>query len=457
MIGLNIDINKINLILNEILNYFEPELEVQLELSEAYIDYFHSGKVDRLGNYPICEVDLKIKLFGVEVENDEENHLTVLNEARLSAIAISIYFASLVNAIQNGFLYKILFLDDIFIGLDMSNRIPLLQILTEFKKPIIIDDINPETGEIIQTIQTVNNVKQYEQQPFFDSYQVFITTYDRYWFGIAKDWFETKGKDRWGYLELYSTFDTQLGFNKPIVYNSLDYLQKANFYFERHDYPSCANHLRKALEKRLKEILPDNEKFIEKVDFETGLNEIKKINSLGGFIDKFISYCITNNIDATEINQLKNLKDWYFNPFSHDNIGTPIYRREVEIAKILVERLYNFKIYVLVPANTDLYFQFANDQGNVREYKIKLLENIRCITSVTGNIITDAKITCLEWTRDGIVEIPNWGETKLFHFYNNKKNHFLGQNSNTRVDNSVYGSELKLADNSNEIQTLFKV
>ena len=48
----------------------------------------------------------------------------------------------------------------------------------------------------------------------------------------------------------------------------------------------------KALEKRLKEILPDNEKFIEKVDFETGLNEIKKINSLGGFIDKFISYCI---------------------------------------------------------------------------------------------------------------------------------------------------------------------
>lgn len=454
--GLQNDINKINLILNEILNYFEPNLDVQLELSEAYIDYYHSSKVDRLGNYPVCEVDLKIKLFGTEVENDEENHLTVLNEARLSAIAISIYFASLINAPQQGFQYKLLFLDDIFIGLDMSNRIPLLQILTEFRKPIIAETLDPETVEIIEAIELINGVKQYEQQPFFESFQVFITTYDRYWFGVARDWFETKAKNNWGYLELYSGQNDQLGFNTPVIYSSLDYLQKANFYYKKHDYPACANHLRKALEKRLKDLLPDNEMFIEKVDFETGLTEIKKINTLGGFIDKFISYCDVNGINVSEIQQLKNLKDWYFNPFSHDNNGTPIYRREVEIAKKLVERLYNFRIYVLVPADTDLYFQFSNDAGNTREYKIKLLENIRCIVSDTGNIITDAKINCFEWTRDGVVAAPSWGDAKLFHFYNNKKNHFLEQDFNTRVDNSVYESELKLVDNNQEIQTLFE-
>ncbi len=455
--GLVKDINNINLVLNEIVNYFEPDLKVQLDLTEAKVGYYHSNKFDRLGHYPVCEIDLKIELFGENVENDEENHLTVLNEARLSAIAISIYFASIINAPQGGFDYKILFLDDIFIGLDMSNRIPLLQILTEFKKPIVAQTFDEATGKIVEGVQLINGIKQYEPQPFFDNFQVFITTYDRYWFGVAKDWFETKSKNNWGYLELYSGHNAQLGFNTPVIYTSLDYLQKANFYYLKHDYPSCANHLRKAFERRLKDLLPDNEMFIEKIDFETGLPEIKKINTLGGLIGKFISYCDTNGVDVTEIQQLKNLKDWYFNPFSHDNIDTPIYRREVEIAKELVERLYDFRIYILVPAGTDLYFQFSNDAGNTREYKIKLLENIRCVFTNGVNVVTDVKIECFEWTRDGVVAAPNWGEDKLFHFYNNKKNHFLEQDANTRVDNSVYESELKLVDNNQEIQSLFEV
>ena len=405
----------------------------------------------------MCEVDLKIKLFGIEVENDEENHLTVLNEARLSAIAISIYFASLINAPQQGFLYKLLFLDDIFIGLDMSNRIPLLQILTEFRKPIIEETIDPETVEIVETIQLIGGVKQYAQQPFFDSYQVFITTYDRYWFGVARDWFETKAKDNWGYLELYSGHNVQLGFNTPVIYSSLDYLQKANFYYLKHDYPSCANHLRKALEKRIKELLPPNAFYFEKEDAKTGLKEIKILNSLGGYIDRFISYYRENGIDASELADLKNLKDWYFNPFSHDNIGTPIYRRELEIAKELVERLYNFRIYVLIPAGTDLKFQFTNDDEDISEYKIKLLENIRCIVTEGLNQITDAKIECTEWKRNGVIRVQNWGEKRLFNFYNNKKNTFFGQDINLQVGNSVYGSELKLVDNNQEIQTLFEV
>lgn len=455
--GLKNDINKINLILNEILNYFEPDLKVQLVLSEAYIEYYHSQKVDRLGNYPICEIDLEIELFGENVENDEENHLTVLNEARLSAIAISIYFASLINAPQQGFLYKLLFLDDIFIGLDMSNRIPLLQILTEFRKPIITETLDPETVEIVEAIQLDNGVKQYELQPFFDSYQVFITTYDRHWFGVARDWFETKAKDNWGHLELYSGYNDLLGFNTPVIYSSLDYLQKANFYFQKHDYPTCANHLRKALEKRIKQLLPPNVFYIEKEDPKTGLKELKKLNTLGGYIDRFISYNRENGIDASELVDLKNLKDWYFNPFSHDNIGTPIYRREVEIAKGLVERLYHFRTYVLVEAGTDLYFQFLNDAGNISEYKITLIENIRCIVTEGSNLITDAKIVCTEWKRDGVVRAQNWGEKKLFNFYNNKKNSFLGQDINLQVDNSVYFNELKLIENGEDLQTLFEV
>lgn len=234
-------------------------------------------------------------------------------------------------------------------------------------------------------------------------------------------------------------------------------MQKANFYFQKHDYPTCANHLRKALEKRIKQLLPSNAFYIEKNDTITGLKEIKKLNTLGGYIDRFISYNRENGIDASELVDLKNLKDWYFNPFSHDNIGTPIYKKEVEIAKRLVEKLYNFRIYILVPAGTDLYFQFSNDAGNIREYKIKLLENIRSIVTDGTNIITDAKIECFEWNKDGIIEVPQWGVKSLFNLYNNKKNTFTGQDINIKVNNSVYGSELKLMSNGEDLQTLFEV
>jgi ABC-type uncharacterized transport system ATPase subunit len=46
-----------------------------------------------------------------------------------------------------GIAYKILFLDDIFIGLDIANRLPLLNILDEH----------------------------------FPEYQIFLTTYDKPW------------------------------------------------------------------------------------------------------------------------------------------------------------------------------------------------------------------------------------------------------------------------------------
>lgn len=454
-IGLVKDIKNINLVLNEIISFFESELKVQLILTTSYIDYYYSLKTDRIGNYPICEIDLKIELFGENVENDEENHLTVLNEARLSAIAISIYFASIINAPQVGFDYKILFLDDIFIGLDMSNRIPLLRILTEFKKPKVILSYSELTSKFDESIQLIDGVKQYEENPFFDSFQVFITTYDRYWFGVAKDYFENRVVNKWSYIEIFANKRDGLDFNTPLVYNSLDYLEKANYYFKKHDYPTCANHLRKAIEKRIKELLPKNRFYIKTINSETGFEELKKINSLSGFIDRFILYHDEIGIDASELVELKNLKDWYFNPFSHDNIGTPIYKREVETAKALVDKLYKFEINILVEAGTNLYFQFLNEEGNTREYKIELLENIRSVFTNNQHIITDANVKCYEWTKDGHIEMPVWPNSKLFHFYRNKKIGFF-KDPNLEVDNLEIQEEVKTIDNDTTLKTMLE-
>jgi hypothetical protein len=138
-----------------------------------------------------------------------------LNEARLTSLAICIYLASLKTIPERT--YKILFLDDVFIGLDMGNRIPLLTILKEY----------------------------------FADYQVFITTYDRAFFELAK---KQLGNTTWKSVEVYVgeyTFNNQK-YLKPAIVQSSDNLERAKERFEAFDYPSAGNYLRKYLEDLVK-------------------------------------------------------------------------------------------------------------------------------------------------------------------------------------------------------------
>ena len=63
-------------------------------------------------------------------DQESPEHHRFLNEAKLSAIALSIYFAGIL--LQSDSDLKILALDDVLIGLDMSNRFPVLDILEEY-------------------------------------------------------------------------------------------------------------------------------------------------------------------------------------------------------------------------------------------------------------------------------------------------------------------------------------
>jgi len=458
--GLSYEIHRINLLLPSLLKHFEKGFNVQLILSRSEIEKYHSPRMDRWGKYPICEIDLQVTLFGESIDNDEENHLTVLNEARLSSLAISIYLASLINTPQDNFDFKILFLDDIFIGLDMSNRLPLLEILKNFKKPVIEQILDAEQDNaIVEQLQKVKGVIQTDATPFFRNYQIFISTYDRFWFSVAKNWFETKSTGKWCYFEMFANQRAGLTFNTPLLYTSLNYLQKANYHYSKHDYPSCANHLRKALEERIKELLPSNLQYAEYPDAETGGTEIKKLKTLNQYIERFISYCDENGIDATELTDLKNLKDWYFNPFSHDNIGTPIFKRELNLAKKLVENLGTFQFTILLEAGKNLCFRFDNGVGKIWEYKIELQENLRWIKSTEGNILTNPKIHCYEKSTDGTIATVNWvmsGNTswRLMKFFSNRWCKFI-ENEEEVTMNRFWDEVIQL-ENSQPLITLIQ-
>ncbi|TAE04340.1 MAG: ATP-binding protein, partial [Bacteroidetes bacterium] len=141
--------NDINDKLDNFLSYFEQGLEVELEFlaTQDTSSVYHFSIIPR------------VYLF----DNPIENHQNFLNEARLSALALSIYLSAIASN-PTGNTLKCLFLDDVFIGLDMSNRLPLLDILkTEFA-----------------------------------DYQIFMTTYDRHWFEVAKRYLPD-----WQHIEMY--------------------------------------------------------------------------------------------------------------------------------------------------------------------------------------------------------------------------------------------------------------
>jgi hypothetical protein len=290
--------------------------------------------------------------------------------------------------------------------------------LKNFKKPIVESYLDPITKLLVEKIKEIDGVKQFESTPFFQDYQIFISTYDRFWFNVAKNWLENKSENEWNFYELYANKKDDNKFSTPLLFTSLNYQEKADYYYSKHEYPTCANYLRKQLEKRIKELLPPNEHYMEYLDEDTGVKEIKKLKTLNQYLDRFISYCNTNGVNANELKDLKNLKDWYFNPFSHDNIGTPIFKRELDLARILVINLEKFHFNILIEAGSFFYFRFSHE-GQDREYKLELLENIRWINCEIGHVLTNPKVRCYEWTKNGKAEKVNWEDT-LFHCYNNK-------------------------------------
>ena len=211
------------------------------------------------------EVKVEIKYAGKSVKKP---HL-FLNEARLSAIAISIYLGMIKRHIQ-GIPCKILFLDDIFIGLDISNRLPLLEIL----------------------------------ESEFPDYQIFITTYDKPWFEYAKSFLE--GKNGWKAIEIYAQTNNQ-GFQIPVIFDNRDLISQAETHLQHCDYKAAAVYIRSAFEKIIRTYC---EKKKKQVVFKS---QLKKYST-----EDFWNV-IKDDVDVVVKSDIEKYRALVLNPFSHYN------------------------------------------------------------------------------------------------------------------------------------------
>jgi hypothetical protein len=211
---------------------FAPIIPALAAKAEELLADFPGGKFDLNLTFPKVTYDEVARMFSgrelrLEIGLNGRaliSHHHFLNEARLSSIALAIYFAGLLISIPptppGAPRYpSVLVLDDVLIGLDMSNRIPVLDLLRKH----------------------------------FADWQIFLFTYDKVWHEIVR--LQTQEDPSWCYHELYIG-EAPGGFEIPVQRpenKGWDYfLARARSHLAANDERAAAVYARAAFESKLK-------------------------------------------------------------------------------------------------------------------------------------------------------------------------------------------------------------
>lgn len=214
------------------------------------------------------------------------------NEAKLTAIALSIRFALLdLEKTEDG---RFLALDDMLISLDMSNRAKVVDFLLDIS----------------------------------DKYKIYLFTHDRAFFNYVSREIQQHGKSKeW----LYKTISYNTENREPIIIDEYsDYLSKSKHFYSIGDYDTSAIYLRKQLEQSVGDLLP----------YEL------KTRADGGFVglqtlwEKLVDFYSKEGrlFDPLMLKLFNDSKLLILNVAAHyQRLSNPIYRIELDNAYKLVE------------------------------------------------------------------------------------------------------------------------
>lgn len=275
---------------------------------------------------------------------------TFLNEASLTAIALAIRLAILDRRPIFPNAARLLILDDLLLSLDMSHRDRVLDIVLS--------------------------------QKFIDTYQLLIFTHDRAFYNLCRNRINDRFSTGWVFQEMYQD-QTVSGIPCPFVPENTNYLDKAKKYLKNFDYPACANYLRKETERILSRvILPKN------LTIRLSDDQGSKPLQLEDLIKNFFIFYKEIGGDITPFRKLKEHKDLLLNPLSHDDISSPVYKRELLQTLDLLISLNKLKVKIIGVSDVDdekLLKLIETDSGNVLwEYSFTLKETFRAIQNLEG-------------------------------------------------------------------------
>lgn len=228
-----------------------------------------------------------------------------LNEARLSALGLAIYLAGRLACTPTATTeaLKLLVLDDVLIGLDHSNRLPILDVLRKH----------------------------------FSDWQIVFLTYDRIWFEMAR--FHLGNSGQWKCLEVYEGEDAVRGIPAPSVRTTGGQaakacLDQARAFLADHHTPAAANYTRTAFELALKSFC---ERFEVPVKFKNDPRQLDTDKMLSAVEGWFKAHAGKGFL-AGVVERVKLFRNVVLNPYSHASPPN-IAPAEVEGAIAAVENL----------------------------------------------------------------------------------------------------------------------
>ena len=339
---------------NSMLHTYFPHfgLEVQFELAHMTVTY---GK--GRANWHINKgFTLKVTKDGTAIDN----YKMVLNEARLSAISICLYLASNKLIPKNEL--KLLLLDDIFIGIDSSNRLPFLRLLSDC----------------------------------FATYQIILLTYDRNWYNLARTYLTGNVSQEWITKEIYNSETVVEGqtYFDPLVINGETPYEKARSYLysrDHPDYPASANYYRKFIEKLYASYIPES--YMKDDDAEQ--IEPYKLTQITHRLFRLLSNMPHYIVDLHNLLQavsfIRTMLSPLIHPLSHYS-DNEVYRSElieldhhvILLADELKKADMKSNSRILLEKGMFVKFTYIGDSSWNFEYIYKLKENVLIYKNDTG-------------------------------------------------------------------------
>ena len=268
------------------------------EDSNEYLTDYFKEKIS-IENY---EFDVYKRSIHMNIKYRDQslnNYVNILNEARLSRLAISVYLLAIKDlySIYTNEL-KILVLDDLLISLDMSHRLPVFNIL---------------------------------EKEFSDT-QIIFLTHDKGLYDIIKG--RTTKKD-WEYIELYENpnlnedVESDIG---PIIKDGLKNIDQAKRFLDTHDYECCGVFLRKTLEEICTNTLNEENK-IDKNNQKLDLSKL---------LDKLAKQYKDKEEKISKIIMgVQNIRKEILNPAAHYD-SYPLFKEELLNAYDKIKKLEQF-------------------------------------------------------------------------------------------------------------------
>lgn len=315
----------------------QPNKSYWLRLGYRYHPVEIAGRIEN--KKLSTELEVLQPVITLKVEELQDDNITYkpvpkpqtqFNEAKLTAIALSIRFA-LLNTVDpaDG---RFLALDDMLISLDMSNRAKVVDFLLKIS----------------------------------DKYKIYLFTHDKMFFEYFKHKTK-KNQDAWVYKEIYMDYD-----KTPYIRNSEDYLGQAEHYIKQHEYEIAGNFLRKEAEAFCKDFLPKKKQL-------TG--DFAHLD-LNGLIMNCKDYAAESGvIDISIFNELDEHRKFILNPSSHDSYDVAKYGHEVKRCLQTLRKLREIIIRPFLKFGSQVEFTLKTPEPRISEYKfiLTLCDDFRII------------------------------------------------------------------------------